>query len=665
MENWCTLREDFQIVLDKVAACGIVDWEGITRVFKREVRGWEGANCTPDTKLKQIEAQMLILNGSDPGSYDWEEDARLQKEHAKYLLMLEVYWHQRSRVKWTMFGDKNSKFFHAMAVTCKRRNTIKTLQLANGEWTSEEKVIRDAFVSHYRAIYTKSSILQVHQVYFDLIQHLPQVDPIWHAHLDSIPLQLEIVAALATLGPNKAPGPDGFSAKLIQENWEVFGPPILTEVQQFFLTGQLSDRVSRSNLILILKTEEASRVEQYRPISVCNLVCKIISKLLALRIKPLLGKCISRAQGEFLQGRDIAQNVILLREVLHSFKQKAYDKKEFCMKVDLSKAFDRMDWEYIETLLPLYGFPSRISGWIMACVKSAKFSVVVNGRGDGFLTPQCGLRQGCSLSPYLFILGMDLLSRSLQAKVDGGLIKGIRLAPTSPPLTNCLYADDLLIFGQASCVEAQHIMSTIKDFMDVSSQRVGPAKSSVWFSNSTDLVRKSMVAYILQVPLEADPGQYLGAPVTCTRDSFQFLITRVSDKLQTWKCSILSQAGRITLIKSVILALPVYYMATTKIPVGVINAINALIRRFFWGKMDKERYLAYVAWAKVAAPIEEGGLGFLDLATMNEAMLLKTLWRLASNSDQQWVEIMRAKYIPKSLLWQSKRTYTARGCGAP
>lgn len=125
---------------------------------------------------------------------------------------------------------------------------------------------------------------------------------------------------------------------------------------------------------------------------------KVISKILAQRLRPFIPDLVSNAQAAFVPGREIANNIILLREVLHYFKQRSYNRKEFCLKVYLSKAFDRMDWGYMDDILTALGFPLQFKGWILACVKSAEFSVLVNGWGDGFLKPQCGLRQGCALS---------------------------------------------------------------------------------------------------------------------------------------------------------------------------------------------------------------------------------------------------------------------------
>lgn len=169
----------------------------------------------------------------------------------------------------------------------------------------------------------------------------------------------------------------------------------------------------------------------FRPISICNLLYKIISKLISIRLKPFIGDCVSFAQYAFVPGRNISDNVILLREVLHSFQLKGYNRKEFFLKADLSKAFDRMDWSYLQTVMTLYGFPVRLIGWIMECIESAEFSVILNGRGDGYFKPQCGLRQGYALSPYMFILGMDLLCRDLQFQVAKGRAVGVRLAPNA------------------------------------------------------------------------------------------------------------------------------------------------------------------------------------------------------------------------------------------
>lgn len=522
-ENWWGLREDFKEVCQKSVIGSAPSWSAVTRNFKREASKWVRKIKSPDVLLKECEKEMLKLNSMQPNLVNPREEKELQTQHEKCLLMQEFYWHQRSCLKWALYGDNNTKFFHASAITRKRRNTITALKNDQGNWITNERRIRACFVSHFRKIYTKGSRVHVEVAYGEaLLNSLPQIPNAAHAYLVADPTDHEILMALMALGPNKSPGPDGFNAKTLQDNWVFFGPAVLREVKLFFSSGQMSSQVARSNLILIPKSEEPTEVSQFRPISVCNVVYKVISKVLSTRLKPYIGLCISHAQSAFVPGRDISDNVILLQEVLHSFRSKY----GFCLKVDLSKAFDRMDWDYLQTIMSYYGFPSRMIMWIMGCVRSAEFSVVLNGVGDGFFKPQCGLRQGCALSPYLFILGMDLLCRSMEHLASNGDLKGLRIAPQAEVLTSCVYVDDLLLFGEASSDEAVYIKDLLSRFSMVSGQQVGPQKSSIWFSKSTSSDSREQVSQILKVKENSDSGNYLGAPVVSSRVSYEFLIEK-------------------------------------------------------------------------------------------------------------------------------------------
>lgn len=161
----------------------------------------------------------------------------------------------------------------------------------------------------------------------------------------------------------------------------------------------------------------------------------------------------------------------------------------------------------------------------------------------------------------------------------------------------------------------------------------------------------------LQVQGSNTSTYYLGAPVTTGSGSHDFLIEKFTKRLTAWKAKTLTQAGRLVLIKSTLASLPVYYMSTCKVPNSVIIELNRLMRNFFWGQEEGKRYMAYVAWANICRPIDDGGLGIRDLATVNDALLLKSLWAVASHGQALWIDIVKAKYLPQSLLWLSTRNY--------
>lgn len=147
-----------------------------------------------------------------------------------------------------------------------------------------------------------------------------------------------------------------------------------------------------------------------------------------------------------------------------------------------------------------------------------------------------------------------------------------------------------------------------------------------------------------------------------SRISYEFLLKKVSSRLNSWKGRILSPAGCVIMIKSVLQALPIYFMATDKIPESVTGQITGLMRRFFWGAMDKDRFLAYVAWSKITKPVKLGGLGIRDLNKVNEALIMKLLWKIATGNSALWVSLVRAKYIPRTELWLARRNYKCTPC---
>jgi hypothetical protein len=179
-----------------------------------------------------------------------------------------------------------------------------------------------------------------------------------------------------------------------------------------------------------------STVHHFQPISLCNIIYKIISKILANRLKALLYHFISPYQSAFVHFRTIQDNSIMAHELLHTLKSKRGRGGLMAVKIDMEKAFDRMEWDFLLTIMLKLGFHPTWVNWIRICVSTPSFSILINGSPFGKFTPSRGLRQGDPLSHFLFILGTEVLSRLFHQQESLGLLNGIRIAKSCPSVNH-------------------------------------------------------------------------------------------------------------------------------------------------------------------------------------------------------------------------------------
>ena len=225
---------------------------------------------------------------------------------------------------------------------------------------------------------------------------------------------------------------------------------------------------------------------QFRLISLYNIFYKIISKILANRLKVHMHKIISPFQSAFVPKRNIQNNTILAHELLHSFKSKRGKGGFMFLKMDMEKAFDRMEWSFLLAILKQLGFSSIWIAWVRICISSASFSISLNGSPYGHFTSERGLRQGDPLSPFHFILGSEALSRLLLSEESKGSLKGLRIARNCAPINHLLFVDDLILFRKASISEAACFKSCLDKYCCWSGQSINASKSSICLSRNTN-----------------------------------------------------------------------------------------------------------------------------------------------------------------------------------
>ena len=225
--------------------------------------------------------------------------------------------------------------------------------------------------------------------------------------------------------------------------------------------------------------------------------------------------------------------------------------------------------------------------------------------------------------------------------------KPIKLVKNRTPISHLFFADYLILFAEASMEQAEVVKACLEAFCSASGEKVNATKSKVFFSHNVNHLRAGEIANTLGFSLSSDLGKYLGLPLhhkRVSKQTYHFILEKVSKKMCSWKASSLSLAGRITLSKSVLAAIPQYYFQTTKLPTSICDNVEKVCRDFIWGDTEEKRKVHLVAWRDLCKPRMAGGLGMRNLKLCNQAFLMKIAWGMVHNPEALWVQVLKTKY---------------------
>lgn len=305
--------------------------------------------------------------------------------------------------------------------------------------------------SYYVDLYTAGNVVDYrpHEWTFPSLTHS---DKRW---LNRAVSPLEVKQALFQMDGRKSPGADGILAGFFQRFWHITGDPLTRFIQQAFRDGCFPPAMNHTLISLIPKQHPPECMAHFRPISLCNVVVKVISKVVANRLKPLMSKLTSANQSSFVHNRQAADNIIVVQEVVHTLRRKQGRIGGLIAKIDLEKAYDRIDWKFLQAILEVVGFSLLLTKLVMFCISSAQLSVLWNGQQLTAFAPSRGLRQGDPLSPYLFVLCMETLAHRIQRATDQHSWKAIKVCRLGPAVSHIFFADGLLLVGEATLQQAQ------------------------------------------------------------------------------------------------------------------------------------------------------------------------------------------------------------------
>ncbi|XP_078178924.1 uncharacterized protein LOC144573109 [Carex rostrata] len=514
---------------------------------------------------------------------------------------IESKWKHRSRCNWLANGDKNTKFFHAFASSRKRRNLITEIQVG-GQVISDTGQILQAFTSDMRNLLgTKHSLLSFRAE--ALYPSNPSLD-----QLGSTFSYNEIDVSVKQLANNKASGPDGIPNKFLKVYWDEVKHEIYQIMLNFYNNTLDLRQYNRANIILIPKLEVPQNTSDYRPISIINLIPKLISKILSNRLRLVLPDLISPYQTAFVHGRQIAENFVSTRELLNHISQSP--NRAIFAKIDFKKAFDSLDWDFLTRIMRARGFPERWIGWMHALWSTSSSTVCINGDEARPFFHKRGLRQGDPLSPMLFNVAVDVFQRMIS------VINETLQSPLSNRIGDSIvalqYADDTAIIAKGDIDTLISFKLILRLFTSVSGLEVNYAKSTFVPLNIPE-ADMGWIRAVMGCSQTDFPVTYLGMPLTLKRPSkqqFLPLIEKIEKRLASWQTS---------------------FQNGSSLGLIVLEGISCGANR----AMEVEAY-HYAIGNWLVYLDSGGGLGLSDLVLRNTALLLRWWWKGYEEPNSIW-----------------------------
>ncbi|KAK2409977.1 hypothetical protein QL285_045372 [Trifolium repens] len=461
----------------------------------------------------------------------------LKKEFWRQLHLKESLLKQKSRMRWVKEGDSNSKYFHESIKS--RRRTNQLVALKDGDqWVEGVDEVK-GFVKGY-----------FENNFKERWDSRPNLDGVQFQSLsmeDNLVLTApftceEVREVIWTSDGNRSPGPDGFNFNFLKTCWEIIKGDIMDFFFEFYNNAILPKAITASFLTLIPKKDHPQELSDYRPICLISCVYKLLSKVLAARLKTVLGKVISPIQSAFLPNRQILDGVLVVNELLDLAKRR----KDKCLffKVDFERAYDTVNWNFLDYMMIRMGFAEGWRRWIRACIFQSSMSVLVNGSPTEDFMVGKGLRQGDPLSPFLFLIVAEGLTGLMCKAIQNNVFQGYKVSNNLLFHTR-QFADDTIIMGEGNWNNLWTIKTVLRSFEIVSGLKVNFYKSKLYGVNLDDNFLRASSSF-LHCEVDSIPFRFLGIPVGANprrSATWSPILESIKKRLGVWNGRNLSIGG--------------------------------------------------------------------------------------------------------------------------
>ena len=494
-----------------------------------------------------------------------------------------------AKVRWIEEGEKSSKYFFGLEKQNYRKKTMNKIQI-NNQTIYDKEVIKEEQYKFYSKLY--SSSLRDHEeisnTFFNSTstKHLDDKDSLKG---NNPVTQMELNETMLTFKTGKTPGNDGLPYEFYKTFWEVIIDPLFECYEEAIRIGQLSSSQMQAVVTLIEKKgKDRSLIKNWRPISLLNFDYKLLSKTISRRVQDVLPVLVHKNQTGFIKGRYIGDSIRVLQDIMEYTL--ANNLGGLLLFVDFEKAFDSIEWQFIWKALHKYNFGNYLINVIKLLYNNPESCIMNQGFSTRYFKLHRGVRQGDPLSPYLFILAVELLAVKLR---DDLSVKGFRICGEEIKLT--LYADDMTIILQDT-KSAQLAIKILREFEKDSGLKINLEKcEGMWLGKDRFNTEKP---FDIKWPIK--PIRVLGIYLSYNKEralqaNFEDKRDSLLKQLHWWKTRNLSLTGKVLIIKALGLTKITLLASLIHIPDRYITAVNKTIYNFIWnGKCDKVKRLIFM-----------------------------------------------------------------------
>jgi len=602
----------------------------------------KGSQKQRKSELKQIECKLQKLyekciNETDNDNLKVQYNAcKLEYEvmYSHFMKGLQI----RSKEKWIEEGEKCTKYFLNLEKKNASKKSINKLQCNNGNMTTDQSVILNEEVAYFSDLF--KSKVEVSETELDNFFHdtvFPTLTDEQSESCEGILTTEECLGALNYMAKNKSPGYDGLTVEFYQHFWSKIGPIVVNALNDAYLSGSLTTCQNRGIISLIHKGKGLPRdsLDNWRPIALLNIDYKIATKALAARIKNILQFVVNSDQNGFVKGRSIHENIRLIEDVLRYVDKNNLPGVMMC--IDFKKAFDSIERNFIFYALKKLNFGAMFRKWISVIFRNTTNCIINNGHISSSFLVNCGVRQGCPISPLIFVASVELLACKIRQSKQ---IQGIPL-----PFENydrkeiriSTFADDTTIFVKnPNCVKT--VIDMFDNFARLSGLSVNHAKSdAIWIGSL-----KNNNFSIGNVNWKLGPnntvkilGVYFSPSISIDLlpCNWEDKMIKIECSIRAWKMRGLSMVGRNLIVKTLLASQLSYIAPVLNFPERVVKKLNTLFFNFIWNRVEA------VKRNTVIADYERGGMNIFHVELFFNSLKMSWIKKLNNSSVACWKNI--------------------------